>query len=351
MLVDAVKQTLMITSFVMVMMLMIEYFNIRTRGRWTKKLEGSGWAQYFSSVLLGIFPGCLGTYAVVSLFTHRIITLGALLSALIATTGDEAFIMFSVIPGTAIKLNFILVFLALFIGMVFDALLKRPFYEGNQKEHMVMHHEDAEGFSLSWKMLNKLWINLSFERAFLIFGLVMFVFGLLTGFFTHNDSHIHIEGAVNEWPWMKTVFLLGSGLSLFIVATVPEHFLEHHLWDHIVKKHFPRIFLWTLTALIAIALLLRNADFEHWLQTNQISALFIAILVGIIPISGPHIIFISLFASGNLPFSILLANSIMQDGHGALPLFAESKKNFFLTKLVKFVLALAAGFLGLALGF
>jgi hypothetical protein len=36
-----------------------------------------------------------------------------------------------------------------------------------------------------------------------------------------------------------------SLLALFIVSTVPEHFLEERLWEHIVKVHIPRVFLWT----------------------------------------------------------------------------------------------------------
>jgi hypothetical protein len=36
-----------------------------------------------------------------------------------------------------------------------------------------------------------------------------------------------------------------SLLALFIVSTVPEHFLEEHLSEHIVKVHIPRVFLWT----------------------------------------------------------------------------------------------------------
>jgi hypothetical protein len=70
------------------------------------------------------------------------------------------------------------------------------------------------------------------------------------------------------------------------------------------------------------------------MSTNTFTILILAVLLGIIPESGPHILFVTLFASGNIPFSILLANSIVQDGHGALPLLAESKKSFLVMKAV-----------------
>ena len=353
MIVDSIKQTLMITSFVMVMMLIIEYFNVRTKGGWSKGLQSSKFNQIIVSIVLAVIPGCLGTFAVVSLFTHRIITFGALLAALIATTGDESFVMFSLIPVTAIKINIILVVSAFVIGFLVDMIFKSLYYKGINENHLQIHSEDHQSsVSISSKILKKNWKNISFERAILAFGLLLFVFALLFGFFNHDDSHNHLQIAVpSEWGWMRVTFIVGSLIALLIVAVVPEHFLEHHLWEHIIKKHFPRIFLWTLAALMLIAFLLQNVSIENWLRTNHLSVLFIALIIGIIPISGPHIIFITLFISGAAPFSILLANSLVQDGHGALPLFAETKKYFLFSKSIKLILALIAGLAGYWLGF
>ena len=81
----------------------------------------------------------------------------------------------------------------------------------------------------------------------------------------------------------------------------------------------------------------------------QILVLVIAILVGIIPESGPHLIFVTLFAQGSLPFAILLANSIVQDGHGTLPLLAVSRRAFLWLKLVNIAFGFLAGSIGLFL--
>ena len=353
MIVDAIKQTLMITSFVMVMMLIIEYFNVRTQGAWSKGLQSSKFSQILFSIILAIIPGCLGTFAVVSLFTHRIITFGALLAALIATTGDESFVMFSLMPATALKLNLILIVSAFVVGYFVDVIFKSPYYNGIHENHFQIHSEDQhESVSINPMSLKKNWMNISFERAILVFGLLLFIFALLFGFFNHDHANDHLQIAIpNEWGWMKVTFIIGSLIALLIVAIVPEHFLEHHLWEHIIKKHFPRIFLWTLAALLLITFLLQNVSIENWLRTNHLSVLFIALIIGIIPISGPHIIFITLFLSGAVPFSILLANSFVQDGHGALPLFAETKKNFLLSKSIKLVVGLLVGLAGYWLGF
>ena len=70
-------------------------------------------------------------------------------------------------------------------------------------------------------------------------------------------------------------------------------------------------------------------------------AILLAIAFGLIPESGPHLVFVTLFASGVIPFPVLLANSIVQDGHASLPLLADSKKSFVIAKAVKVAIALA----------
>jgi len=61
-------------------------------------------------------------------------------------------------------------------------------------------------------------------------------------------------------------------------------------------------------------------DIQAWISTNLFVVMFLAVVIGIIPESGPHLIFVTLFAQGSIPFSILLASSIVQDGHGMLSL-------------------------------
>jgi hypothetical protein len=92
-------------------------------------------------------------------------------------------------------------------------------------------------------------------------------------------------------------------------------------------------------------------DVEHWVKTNIYTLLIIAVLVGVIPESGPNLVFVIFFFNGTIPFSILLANSIVQDGHGALPLLAESKKSFIIMKLINMVVAFLAGLTGILLNF
>ena len=90
-------------------------------------------------------------------------------------------------------------------------------------------------------------------------------------------------------------------------------------------------------------------DVEHWISNNMAIVILVAVLVGIIPESGPHLIFVTLFAQGVLPFYVLLVNSIVQDGHSALPLLAESKMSFAKAKLINIAVGLIIGFASLIL--
>ena len=76
-LIPIIKQSIMITSFVLVMMLIIELLNVKSRGNWAKHLKNSPFLQLVFAAFMGIIPGCLGAYTVVSLYAHGIVKFAA----------------------------------------------------------------------------------------------------------------------------------------------------------------------------------------------------------------------------------------------------------------------------------
>ena len=72
--------------------------------------------------------------------------------------------------------------------------------------------------------------------------------------------------------------------------------------------------------------------------------ILLAAAVGLIPESGPHLIFVSLYAGGIVPLPVLIASCISQDGHSSLPLLAEDRKSFAAAKLINFGIALIVGY-------
>ncbi|MGC9472238.1 MAG: putative manganese transporter [Bacteroidales bacterium] len=328
-LLPSLKQSVMITSFVLFMMVVIEYINVQSRNRWAEQLHRSPFMQILISALLGITPGCLGAFTVVSLYTHRLVGFAGLVTVMIATSGDEAFVMFSLFPGKALILQGILLVIAVGSGWLVHRFA--PGKDVASPHGFEVHEEDiCHCFSRS-SIIPQL-KQLSFERTVLLLGIFLFLFLL-------------ISGAVGTpgWDWKKITFLAGACFLLFVFLTVPEHFLKEHLYRHVVKKHLLRLFLWTWGAFIALYLIQSNLTLTHLLENNLYMVLLIAVLVGLVPESGPHLIFVTLFSEGLLPFSILLANSIVQDGHGILPLLAESRKDFLKVKAINMGTGLIAG--------
>lgn len=351
------RNTLMITGFVLTMMMLLEYITILTRGRWSIPFQKSEWLQILVASFLGLIPGCLGTYTVVSLFIHRTFRLSALVAAMVSTIGDEAYILISSSPLTFVYISLILFILSLLLGGMTAYFFGSKNFLNPNLMHQEFHAEEESCFTFKSSEIIPQLRNITFQRAILISGLIIFFIALLSGSLNHEQEHFlgsfktNLDAHHEEPLWLSITALITTLIALFIVSTVSDHYLQHHLWEHLLKKHFLKIFFWIFGTLLVVYLGLNYFNIDKWIQSNPFFILVLAILIGIIPQSGPHIVFISLYLGDIIPFSVLLANSVVQDGHGALPLLAESKKGFLIVKLIKIIVALILGSIGHFSGF
>jgi hypothetical protein len=337
MIVDVFKHAVMITGFVLMMMLLIEYVNVQTRGSWQSGLRQSRFGQYVLGAVLGIVPGCLGAFTVVSMYSHRMVSFGALVAAMIATSGDEAFVMLSLFPVDFLWLSAVLFAVALVAGYASDLLFKNQARFLPEGVHGFALHKEEQCRCFSGRDIIEHLEKITFVRAVLLLLFGLFLAALLFG-----------QLGPQEWNWKKITFALGSAFSLFVLITVPDHFLEKHLWEHVIKQHMARIFLWTFAALLVVHYMEHYIDVEAWLKENPAVVLVTATLVGIIPESGPHLVFATMYAEGLIPFAVLLASSISQDGHGTLPLLAVSRRAFIWLQVVAVAIGLIVGLLFLS---
>ena len=97
--------------------------------------------------------------------------------------------------------------------------------------------------------------------------------------------------------------------------------------------------------------LTEHLHLESTIREGKWIVLLVACLVGLIPESGPHLIFVTFYAQGTIPLSILLASSIVQDGHGMLPMLAHSKRSFLEIKIINFMIGFLCGTIGMIIGF
>ncbi len=344
----------MITSFVVVIMLFIELLNVFTQGSWSKWLGKNKVLQVVIASVLGLIPGCFGGFAAVGMWTHGVISFGALVAAMLSSVGDEAFVMLVQMPEKALGLFGILFVMSILSGWIVDKLgfnVKRP---GEMEHHLVVHNHEHPQLRQLFKNWKKNLLNPSFSRMLLLTGLALFIIGMFAGIFNHEPHNVvqnsNTSFILNE-SWFNNLFVVLACILMVVFVFVDDHFLEEHLWKHIIRQHVPKIFFWTLGALTLIHFLFSSVELTQWVAQNPIWILVLAVIVGWIPESGPHLIFISLFLSGQIPFSILLANSITQDGHSTLPLLAESKRGFISVKLINSLIGLLVGITGYFIGF
>jgi len=248
-----IVETVQISFLVLVMMIAVDLFNVWTRGKIGEFLKrGKQWRQYVIASLVGVMPGCVGAFTNVSLYVHGMISFGALVGAMAAVSGDEAFVMLAMFPKTAVLLFGILLVLAIFIGWLTDHLVRRWHMRTCTDCSTELLHGRSEGFA---------------------------------------------------------------------------HYVKEHIWRHIVKRHLWKTVLWTFGALLLVELGLQHWDFQSFTSEHSLAMLFLGALIGLIPESGPHLIIVTMFANGLIPFSVLLTSSIVQDGHGMLPMLAYSVKD------------------------
>ena len=328
----------LVTGFVFAMMLLVEYLNVATAGWLAQRLERGGLAGYAAVILVGTFPGCLGAFTDVTLYIHKVISFGALAGSMVAASGDEAFVMLALMPKTALWLFAGLFLYGLALAWLVDRVGGRRCYGGLPCWRGLAIHAVADGSPRL--AIRSRFLAWSPARALLFSSLSLFALALALGL-------IGPEG----WTWVRAILLAVTAVALTVVFVAPEHFLKEHLYRHVALEHVPRIFAWTLGALFVMAWIkLQGGTFQAWIQLHPGWAVLAAALIGILPESGPHMIFVAGFAQGLLPLSSLVASTVVQDGHGMLPLLAESWREFIKVKAVTFAAGLAAGYGLMAFG-
>jgi hypothetical protein len=275
--VNVLKESIKVTLFVLVMMIAVDFINVKTKGKLESILQtGNKWKQYLVSSFLGTAPGCLGSFAGVSLYIHGMISFGALTGLMLAASGDESFVMLAMFPETAVFLFVILFLIGIIAGYLTDFIIKKYSIQTCTDCEFKQYHPGQEGY---------------------------------------------------------------------------KHYFKDHIWTHIIKGHLFRIFLWTFGALLIVEYAMTFVDLQSITSEYTFLLLVLGVLIGLIPESGPHLIFVMLFAKGVIPFSVLLTSSIVQDGHGMLPMLSYSVKDSVLIKIFNLVFGLALGTIIYALGY
>ena len=280
-------ETVKVSLLIFVMMVVVEVVELKFSGRMRRYFIENRSLKYVLPSLLGSIPGCSGSFLMDTLYMAGIAGFGGIVATMIATLGDEAFYLISLSTGS-------------------DNAISLSFVSGLFAVLFVL------GIVGGW-----------------IADLVAQKFRISVSKKCLIDKHEEIDSPAFDWG----------------------HFRREHIWSHIIKKHIARIFLWILCGMILVDVLSEAYDLQESITQNKIVFLIVVGIIGIIPLSGPNIVIMTFFADGLIPFSILLTNSIVQDGHGLLPLLGFSLEDSFKIKLFNLVFGCAVGLMVMAAGY
>ena len=178
---DSIRTAVLVSGMVTVMMMLIEVFNLRSDGRLLRKLRSHRVGQVLLSALLGSVPGCMGGFASVSLYNHGMFSFGALVAMMIASSGDEAFIMLAMFPDKAVWIFLITFLIAVAVGLLVDMFHHR--YDGCHS--MEVHEEDRENGHEHHDTRRFSW-----KRILLLLGVALFIAALLMGRLEHDGQRL-----------------------------------------------------------------------------------------------------------------------------------------------------------------
>lgn len=318
------------------MMVLVDYFNTATRGRFSSWFRGGRFRQYIIAGMLGFIPGCLGSFMMASIYLHGFSSMGAIVANMIATSGDEAFVMLITFPKKAVFIFLGLFALGLIVAPLVDFFTKKAGVKCLECDVELIHiHEESPALArpLIRPLSGGSIIRISMIVGLLVLSGIGFIPTLLRGFEIVEDL----------------IFTIPVLFILVIILISSRHYIKEHIIKHILKEHIWKILLWTIGGLIVVMFLSNWGGWEEAFAEWGALILLASALVGVMPESGPHLVFVFAYSQGLIPLSVLITSSIVQDGHGMLPIFAHSVKEGLKIKTIMLVIGLLVGY-GMYLG-
>lgn len=314
------------------------------------------------AALLGATPGCAGAIIIVTAFCSGHVRFGAVVATLTATMGDAAFVLVAERPDVAAVLLPLSFAVGIVTGYIVDWLVKIDF-SVNPDAGLGGTPEIGGVKARHW--------------ACMLIGLPGLYFAIShlaghghghgpdahggdhedeghgaheheedhahEGHDAHDGDHAHEGHDAHEGNLLEGIEHLYSGLSIewLIGAAGLAACLAVWTFSPLSSLASPKdrpatraveetsmISVWVLWAFLAFEYVvgLGGVDLERVLSSVGILLPLMAIIIGLIPGSGPQILVTTLYINGAVPFSALLGNAISNDGDALFPAIALSRK-------------------------
>ena len=303
------------------------------------------WQPVFAA-LLGAMPGCGGAIIVVTQYTRGYITFGSVVSVLVATMGDAAFLLIARDPAAAALVISVSVAVGALSGVIVDRVHAPDFLRDEPKAtnpdfSNVRPYEPSHAFFANTSQM--LWLVL------LVPGLVL---GVMDALQIDADA---IVSSVTGFAVSETIGVAGAVLCLAMWA-FSQHGNSHTISgpkDGVRGSTLQRTVIdtnfvtgWVVLAFLAFELTVHvfgidlKGVFSGWVMLTPL----IGMLVGLIPGCGPQIIVTSLYLAGAIPLSAQLTNAVANDGDALFPAIALAPRAAIVATLYSAIPALFVGY-------
>ena len=142
---NSFTETLIITFWIFILMIGIELLVLKYKNSLNLLRTKNNFISYLISCFSGYIPGCVGMFAMDSLYMAGFLSFGALTATMITSIGDEIVVLFSLVIKGLISLKILTILLfTLFVlgitgGFLADWLVKKFKIKQCEKCHIEIH--------------------------------------------------------------------------------------------------------------------------------------------------------------------------------------------------------------------
>ncbi len=289
-----------------------------------------------AAAMLGAIPGCGGALVVTTQYVRGSISFGGVVAVLASTMGDAAFLLLAREPLTALAVFAVCFTAGIVSGLIVDAIHGDGFMrvEPGSREDEEERIEEVELLS----PLYKLWMMLFVPGA--IAG-IMLAFQLDPAAMVSSWAGFDLVTGMAALAALLSVLMWSlNPLSDFRLYTSRCRPISRRIAD---TTNF--VTFWVIIGFVGYGLLeYGGLDlqplFAAWAPLLPLTAL----LVGFVPGCGPQIVVTSMYLSGHIPLSALMANAISNDGDALFPTIAVAPKAAIIATAYTAVPALIVGY-------
>ncbi|MDZ7681811.1 MAG: putative manganese transporter [Fodinibius sp.] len=371
-----------VSAFVAVTVLLFSYIQFRSGGRLVQFLENNQHLQPIAGALLGLTPGCGGAIIAMPLYIRGSVSFGTVVATLAATAGDSAFIILTQAPVAAFYAYGMAAFAGISFGYAIDwwglgigrldravqQLSETMEHNGFATSSVASSDASIAGFEASARKNTSTTINSAWADALLrkfthlihILWWIVGLAGLVAGveYLRRGAPEVPMEFGLT-FPALFTVAGLAGTVLSFYLYFIGRRFIgeddtgqlhdlssSYDSFRHAAMET-SMVTVWVIAAylLYEYSISMFSLNIGALAAAAGIWAPIAGAGLGLVPGCGPQIVFATLYASSQIPFSALVANAISQDGDALFPLMAIDMKAAIIATIYTTIPALIIGIL------